>query len=184
VGGPPLADLKYGIIAVPAGEEAVLFGRQPDHVESQAFLDAVADAKREYYRDERMHDLDEDSDEFVRPRFDDYESTDPSIESFRGVEQIPPRLIPREAQDAPAENGGGDEVSQAGQETASPEKKTRAGRGGRGGRGGKRGASKAAAAVPAAAKPQGVTKTRSSPRTKGAAGATRTSTRAAARKKG
>ncbi|KAH7175895.1 hypothetical protein EDB81DRAFT_874717 [Dactylonectria macrodidyma] len=46
-GGPPLADLKYGIIAVPAGEEAVIFGRQPDQVVSQAFLDAVADARRE-----------------------------------------------------------------------------------------------------------------------------------------
>jgi hypothetical protein len=29
LGGPPLADLKYGIIIVPVGEENLLFGRQP-----------------------------------------------------------------------------------------------------------------------------------------------------------
>ena len=162
VGGPPLADIKYGIIAVPVGEEGVLFGRQPDHVESQGFLDAVADAKREFYRDVRMHDMDEDSDEFLRPRFDDYEPADPPIESFRGVEQMPPRLVGRETS-----------------EVASPDRKTRAGRGGKGG--GKRGTSKAAAV--AGAKPQGITKTRSSARTRAAAGATKATTRSAARKR-
>lgn len=29
LGGPPLADLKYGIISVPAGEESLLFGKSP-----------------------------------------------------------------------------------------------------------------------------------------------------------
>ncbi len=32
LGGPPLADLEYGVIIVPAGTEIELFGRKPDHV--------------------------------------------------------------------------------------------------------------------------------------------------------
>jgi hypothetical protein len=94
VGGPPAADLKYGIIAVPVGDEAVLFGPRPDHVVNQAFLDAVTDANREYFKEEiPLHDPDGDSDEFVRRRFDGHHSSAPSLSGFRRVELTPPRVV-------------------------------------------------------------------------------------------
>ncbi|KAK4033776.1 hypothetical protein C8A01DRAFT_49694 [Parachaetomium inaequale] len=71
LGGPPLADLKYGIIIVPAGEESLLFGPSPDFAIGQDFVDAIDDANRDYDRALRMHDPDKDSEEFVRHRFDD-----------------------------------------------------------------------------------------------------------------
>ena len=71
LGGPPLADLKYGIIIVPAGEESLLFGPKSTFVIDQAFVDAVDDAKRDHGKALRMHDPDKDSEEFVRHRFDD-----------------------------------------------------------------------------------------------------------------
>ncbi|KAK3896727.1 hypothetical protein C8A05DRAFT_39725 [Staphylotrichum tortipilum] len=46
--------IKHGIIAVPVGEEDVLFGPWPDHVISQGFLDAVSDANREYYDEDTL----------------------------------------------------------------------------------------------------------------------------------
>lgn len=90
LGGPPLADLKYGIIIVPAGEELLLFGRAPDFVMDQAFLDAVEDANRDYERALRMHDPDKDSPEFLRRRFDD-DFRSVSIEAHRGVEVSRPQ---------------------------------------------------------------------------------------------
>lgn len=71
LGGPPLADLKYGIIVVPAGEESLLFSRSPDFALDQNFIDSIDDANRNYDRALRMHDPDKDSEEFVRHRFDD-----------------------------------------------------------------------------------------------------------------
>ncbi|KAK5659647.1 hypothetical protein OQA88_855 [Cercophora sp. LCS_1] len=96
LGGPPVADLKYGIIAVPVGEESLLFGPQTEHVVSQSFLDAIDDAKRDYFRAEPMHDPDEDSEEFVRYRVQDRDpgvddDSDISISDFRGVEVAHPQ---------------------------------------------------------------------------------------------
>lgn len=72
LGGPPLADLKYGIVIVPAGEEKLLFGPRPSQsLLDQNFVDAIDDANRDYDRALRMHDPDKDSEEFVRHRFDD-----------------------------------------------------------------------------------------------------------------
>ncbi|KAH6617150.1 hypothetical protein F5144DRAFT_384770 [Chaetomium tenue] len=71
LGGPPLADLKYGIIIVPAGEERLLFGPPSQSLLNQDFVDAIDDANRDYDRALRMHDPDKDSEEFVRQRFDD-----------------------------------------------------------------------------------------------------------------
>ncbi|KAG7286475.1 hypothetical protein NEMBOFW57_008786 [Staphylotrichum longicolle] len=71
LGGPPLVDLKYGIIVVPAGEESLLFSRAPDFALDQNFIDSIDDANRDYDRALRMHDPDKDSEEFVRHRFDD-----------------------------------------------------------------------------------------------------------------
>ncbi|EAQ84801.1 predicted protein [Chaetomium globosum CBS 148.51] len=71
LGGPPLADLKYGIIIVPAGEERLLFGPPSQSLLNQDFIDAIDDANRDYDRALRMHDPDKDSEEFVRSRFDD-----------------------------------------------------------------------------------------------------------------
>ena len=71
LGGPPLADLKYGIVIVPAGEEKLLFGPPSQSLLNQDFVDAIDDANRDYDRALRMHDPDKDSEEFVRHRFDD-----------------------------------------------------------------------------------------------------------------
>ncbi|KAH6842685.1 hypothetical protein B0I37DRAFT_201563 [Chaetomium sp. MPI-CAGE-AT-0009] len=71
LGGTPLADLKYGIIIVPAGEESLLFSPPPQSVIDQDFVDAIDDANRNYDRALRMHDPDKDIEEFVRHRFDD-----------------------------------------------------------------------------------------------------------------
>jgi hypothetical protein len=85
LGGPPLANLKYGVIIVPVGEESLLFGEKPDFVMNQDFLDAVDDANRDYDRALRMHDPDKDSEEFVRNRFDqDFPSV--SADAHRNVE--------------------------------------------------------------------------------------------------
>lgn len=90
LGGPPLANLKYGIIIVPVGEESLLFGQQPDFAVNQDFLDAVDDANRDYDRALRMHDPDKDSEEFVRSRFDeDFPSV--SVDVQRNVEVAMPK---------------------------------------------------------------------------------------------
>ncbi|KAK4034043.1 hypothetical protein C8A01DRAFT_39472 [Parachaetomium inaequale] len=103
LGGPPLADLKYGIIVVPVGEESLLFGRPPDFVASHEFLDAVDDANRDYDRALRMHDPGEDSEEFKRGRFEDgFGSV--SVGAHRNVEVGPGREGKGEGE------GGGGEV--------------------------------------------------------------------------
>ncbi|KAK3991466.1 hypothetical protein QBC44DRAFT_392989 [Cladorrhinum sp. PSN332] len=71
LGGPPLGDLKYGIIVVPAGEERLLFGPSPEFSFNQEFIDSVEDANRDYGRALRMHNPSLDSAEFVRHRFED-----------------------------------------------------------------------------------------------------------------
>lgn len=84
LGGPPLANLKYGIIIVPAGEEKLLFGGRPKFEVTEEFIDAVQDANWDYGRALRMHDPDKDDEEFLRHRFrDDFESV--SAEEFRNV---------------------------------------------------------------------------------------------------
>ncbi|KAJ2981002.1 hypothetical protein NUW58_g6797 [Xylaria curta] len=89
LGGPPLADLKYGIIVLPVGEESLLFGPKPNHVMSREFLDAIDDANRDYDRTQRLRDPDKDSADFLRRRFDDDFSSRPA-ESHHHIE------IPRE----------------------------------------------------------------------------------------
>ncbi|KAL7620925.1 hypothetical protein AAE478_008236 [Parahypoxylon ruwenzoriense] len=69
LGGPPLADLKYGIIVVPVCQETLLFGEKPDGVMTQSFLDAVDEAKHVRRETRGMHEPDRDSDEFLRHRF-------------------------------------------------------------------------------------------------------------------
>jgi hypothetical protein len=43
LGGPPLADLKYGIIVVPVGE-SLLFDPKMNQVWSREFIDTIDDA--------------------------------------------------------------------------------------------------------------------------------------------
>lgn len=45
LGGPPSADLKYGIIIVPVGEESTLFGTQPSGVMTPSFVQEVYDSR-------------------------------------------------------------------------------------------------------------------------------------------
>ncbi len=54
LGGPLLADLKYGVIIVPSGEEPLLFGPAPETAITQDFIDAIDDANRNYDRALRM----------------------------------------------------------------------------------------------------------------------------------
>jgi hypothetical protein len=64
-----LADLKYGAIVVPVGQEMLLFGEKPDNDSTRRVLDAVDEAKRTVHRPNGMHEPDKDSDEFRRERF-------------------------------------------------------------------------------------------------------------------
>ena len=85
LGGPPLANLKYGIIIVPAGEEKLLFGGRPKFEITEEFIDAVQDANRDYDRALRMHYPGKDDEEFLLHRsMDDFESV--SAEEFRNVD--------------------------------------------------------------------------------------------------
>lgn len=96
VGGPPLADLKYGVIFVPVGEESLVLGPSPDHVREDEFIDAVCDASRAYHKAEDallFHDAEKDSEEFKKRRFRDFE--DHWVEGFHGVE-MPPLQSPTE----------------------------------------------------------------------------------------
>ncbi|ROV94533.1 hypothetical protein VMCG_08195 [Cytospora schulzeri] len=75
VGGPPVSDLKYGVILVPLGEERLLFGKQPDNAETQSLGDSVVGAEEEPRSPPQaagqpgLHALDKDSAQFRRPRF-------------------------------------------------------------------------------------------------------------------
>ncbi len=124
MGGPPAADLKYGIIAIPIGEEGVLFGLRPDHVVNQAFLDAVTDANREYFNEEMpLHNPEGDSDEFVRGRFDDGNRSEPgSVSGFRRVELTPPRIVDGDEEKGKQQEEEGDLVM--GEAEEGDEKKT------------------------------------------------------------
>jgi hypothetical protein len=90
LGGPPLANLKYGVFIVPVGEESFLLGPKPEKATSRDFLDAVEDARRAYNRgeDEAMHDPDRDSDEFLRHRFADDEFPVLSTAELEAQEEI------------------------------------------------------------------------------------------------
>lgn len=69
VGGPPVSDLKYGIVLVPVGEEKLLFGKQPDNGVSQSLEDAAVLGAGEQIQSRPLHAVDEDSAHFRRPRF-------------------------------------------------------------------------------------------------------------------
>ncbi|ROV90543.1 hypothetical protein VSDG_07428 [Cytospora chrysosperma] len=75
VGGPPVSDLRYGVILVPLGEERLLFGKQPDNTATQSVGDSVVGAGEEPHSPPQeagqpdLHALDEDSAQFRRPRF-------------------------------------------------------------------------------------------------------------------
>ncbi|KAL2017281.1 hypothetical protein VTK56DRAFT_2350 [Thermocarpiscus australiensis] len=153
LGGPPLSDLKYGIIIVPAGEESLLFGRSPDFVISEEFRDAIDDANRDYQRALRMHDPDKDSPEFVRHRFkDDFPSV--SAEDFQRVELTPPQQDKGEEEKVAA-----DEAANPG-EVEVPLKKAKQGRP----RGRPRTSLQPQTSRTETSKPQGIVKTRRSPR--------------------
>lgn len=64
VGGPPLTDIKYGIIVIPAGDERLLFGQQPDKEASNHLKEAL----RRPRNGVGLHDVDRDSEEFLRRR--------------------------------------------------------------------------------------------------------------------
>lgn len=99
LGGPPLADLRYGIIVVPVGEESLLFGpRAAVDVGAQDFRDAVDDANDTYEAelralDPRRHDQDVDSHDSRSSRtparlfnHNDFESSLPPLPSPNPVD--------------------------------------------------------------------------------------------------
>jgi hypothetical protein len=57
LGGPPLADLKYGIIIVPAGEEDLLFAGYGDHAVMSAKLKEQIYAKSKATQKEQLLEL-------------------------------------------------------------------------------------------------------------------------------
>ncbi|KAK3187449.1 hypothetical protein K4F52_003795 [Lecanicillium sp. MT-2017a] len=87
--GPPVAELNYGIIIYPAGEERMIFGQGPYFSMDQELYDRIADANSAYSEALRMHDPEKDSDEFARHRFDD-QFTELSFKDFHNVEQLGP----------------------------------------------------------------------------------------------
>jgi len=162
LGGPPLADLKYGIIVVPAGDESLLFSRSPDFVLNQDLIDSIDDANRDYDRALRMHDPDKDSEEFVRHRFDDdFASVSAGVQqnvevalpkeegsATDGIDEPQPK---RQRRGPRRKSSGSDPTGAAGAVKMRPSERT--------GRNTRR------AAQPAdTSKPQGVAKIRSSPR--------------------
>lgn len=87
LGGPPSADLKYGIIVVPVGEEGSLFGKQPSDVMTPSFIQEVYDSRyaRHMAAEEDYHEASHDSAEFLRPRFASVASADRSLHSLDGL---------------------------------------------------------------------------------------------------
>lgn len=87
LGGPPSADLKYGIIVVPVGEEGTLFGKQPSDVMTPEFIQEVYDSRytRHLAAEKDFHEAAHDSAEFLRPRFASVPSIDRSWHSLEGV---------------------------------------------------------------------------------------------------
>lgn len=87
VGGPPVSDLKYGIILVPLGEERLLFGKQPDNAGTQSPGKGEKETKEQMSprpqeaRQTGLHAVDEDSTQFRRPRFAPREHKTESIAS-------------------------------------------------------------------------------------------------------
>lgn len=166
LGGPPLADLKYGIIIVPAGEESLLFGPPPNFAVNEEFLDTIDDARRDYDRALRMYDLNRDNAEFVRHRFDD-DFASVSADARRDAEFEVTRSQQQEASgestdEAEMEDGGPSGADEGEKSVPQPPKRGRPK-----GRSGKSlGVSKQAAS--SSLKQQGIAKTRRSPR--GAAG--------------
>lgn len=87
VGGPPVSDLKYGVILVPLGEERLLFGKQPDNAETQSLSEGGPEVEEPPQSRPKeagqpgLHALDEDSAQFRRPRFASREHNTESIAS-------------------------------------------------------------------------------------------------------
>ena len=84
LGGPPSADLKYGIIVVPVGEEATLFGQQPSDVMTPSFVQQVYDARytRQVAARDDFHEASHDSADFLRPRYKSVVADDRSLHSL------------------------------------------------------------------------------------------------------
>ncbi|ROW10031.1 hypothetical protein VPNG_06496 [Cytospora leucostoma] len=84
LGGPPSADLKYGIIIVPVGEESTLFGTQPSDVMTPSFIQEVYDSRytRHAAAMADYHEASHDSAEFLRPRFASVDPDDRSLHSL------------------------------------------------------------------------------------------------------
>lgn len=86
VGGPPLADIRYGIILVPVGDEKLLLGEQPE-VEASNRLEEALRHPRDRLG---LHELDRDSEDFLRcrnvPRDHNTESAPGSLYSA-GIER-------------------------------------------------------------------------------------------------
>lgn len=88
LGGPPLADLKYGIIVLPVGEESLLLGPQPQgSLFTQEFHDAIQDANHARSIQVELHGSGHDSAEFLRPRFED-DFPERPLESHYNVEAV------------------------------------------------------------------------------------------------
>ncbi|ROW00762.1 hypothetical protein VMCG_06552 [Cytospora schulzeri] len=87
LGGPPSADIKYGIIVVPVGEEGTLFGKQPSDVMTPSFVQEVYDSRyaRHLAAQDDYHEASHDSAEFLRPRFASVASGDRSLRSLEGL---------------------------------------------------------------------------------------------------
>ncbi|KAK3991468.1 hypothetical protein QBC44DRAFT_50275 [Cladorrhinum sp. PSN332] len=82
--GPPVADVMYGILIVPAGEERTVLKNALELLDSKQFFNAVHDARENYAAGARMHVMDKDSAEFTRHRFDE-EFRDLEPEEFDNV---------------------------------------------------------------------------------------------------
>ncbi len=82
--GPPTADLNYGIMVYPTGEERMLLGQGSYSSMDQEFYDRVADANYAYLKALRMHDPSEASEDFRRHRFND-QFTELSFEDFHNA---------------------------------------------------------------------------------------------------
>ncbi|KAK3682317.1 hypothetical protein B0T22DRAFT_521521 [Podospora appendiculata] len=85
IGGSPLEDMNYGIIIVPAGEEALLFNQPSSSATNRDFLDAVHDANREYQKQERSrrHRRARERDHSAEPRFDERRFADRESDGHR-----------------------------------------------------------------------------------------------------
>lgn len=112
LGGPPSADLKYGIIVVPVGDEGTLFGQQPSDVMTPEFIREVYDLRyaRHLAADQDFHEAARDSGDFLQPRFKSVPSIDRSWHSLEGV--VDPAAVPADPDEGHGLHEGDKAVSQ------------------------------------------------------------------------